>query len=154
MIGESDMARMLVVDDVAMHRHKLKQIIESEGHEVVGEATDGSQAVLKYKNLKPDLVTMDIMMGENGGIEAIKRIKEYDPNAMILVVSSIAEKDIVLDALECGAHAYVLKPFDKDKVANTLQNIGFKRIDNSDEIQKLKNRNEKTKNQLDGLVNK
>lgn len=119
------MARILIVDDIAVYRQKLKSIFENEGHEVVGQAANGLQAVMKYKELQPDLVTMDLLMDGVDGFDGIGRIRANDPEAKILVVSSVREKEKVMMALEKGAYAYIIKPFEHSKVASVLENMGF-----------------------------
>jgi len=157
MIGDFYMARVLIVDDTVIFRQKLKHILENEGHEVIGQAANGLQAAVKYKELKPDLVTMDIVMAESDGIDGIQRIKSNDPNAEILVVSSVREKEIVMHALSEGAHAYVLKPFEPVKIITTLENMGFKidqvERDRINELKRLKKINDNTSMQLSNLKN-
>jgi len=110
------MARIMIVDDALMMRMTLRRIFEKAGHEIVGEAVNGEQAILNYPQYQPDLVTMDITMPGLGGIETIKRIIASHPAANIIVVSAISQKKIVFDALQNGAKNYVSKPITEDKL--------------------------------------
>ena len=105
------MAKILVTDDAAFMRMMVKDILTKGGHEVVGEAENGKQAVDKYKELKPDLVTMDITMPEMDGIEALKAIKAEDPNANVIMCSAMGQQAMVLEAIQAGAKDFVVKPF-------------------------------------------
>lgn len=119
------MAKILVVDDIAIMRHVIKRHIEKLGHTVVAEAENGNRALHQYKLFHPDMVTMDITMpAENGvknGIDALKLIKEYDKNAKIVMVTSHGEEKLVIEALTVGAKGYVLKPVNEEKL-NTIIN--------------------------------
>ncbi|MEB3103878.1 response regulator [Ferviditalea candida] len=112
--------RVFIVEDVAFMRLMLRKILESAGHEVVGEAVDGNDAVNKYIRLKPDLVTMDIMMPFKDGIAATKAIRAMDPQAKILIVSSIGEKAMVKAAVLSGAFDFIIKPVDEVKLLNAV----------------------------------
>ncbi|MER2237444.1 MAG: response regulator, partial [Psychrobacillus sp.] len=90
------------------------------GFEVVGEAADGVQAVEKYAELKPDLVTMDITMPEMDGIEALKKIKEKDPSATIIMCSAMGQQAMVIDAIQAGAKDFIVKPFQADRVIEAI----------------------------------
>jgi two-component system, chemotaxis family, chemotaxis protein CheY len=110
------MARIMIVDDSMMMRTTLRRILEKSGHEVVGEAVNGQQAIDDYPKYQPDLVTMDITMPGLSGIEAMKCILEFDPTANIIVASALGQKHIIFEALENGAKNYVLKPITEDKL--------------------------------------
>lgn len=110
------MARILIVDDSIMMRKTLCTILQRAGHTIVAEGANGEQAVLFYTNHRPDLVTLDITMPGMGGIEAITKIREFDPNASIIVVSALGQKHVVFEALQKGAKNYVLKPITEDKL--------------------------------------
>jgi two-component system chemotaxis response regulator CheY len=112
--------KVLIVDDTAFMRMMLKTIITGKGYEVVGEAQDGIEAVEKYKELKPDIVTMDITMPRMDGIEAIKEIMKMDPDAKIIVCSAMGQKTLVIDALKLGAKDFIVKPFDADRVIEAI----------------------------------
>ncbi|MCY6369421.1 response regulator [Clostridium ganghwense] len=117
------MASILVVDDAIFMRKKLKSILESVGHEVVAEANNGSKAVSAYKTYKPDLITMDISMPNNDGIGALEQIINYDNKAKIIMISSVQEKNIIVDAVIKGAKGYILKPFSEEKIVETINEI-------------------------------
>ncbi|KIL80588.1 response regulator [Bacillus badius] len=112
--------RILVVDDAAFMRMMIKDILTKNGFEVVGEASDGAQAVEKYKELKPDLVTMDITMPEKDGISALKEIKADDPNARIIMCSAMGQQSMVIDAIQAGAKGFIVKPFQPDRVIEAI----------------------------------
>lgn len=95
--------KILIVDDAAFMRMMIKDILTKNGYEVVGEAADGLQAVEKYKELQPDLVTMDITMPEMDGITALKEIKKIDPNAKVIMCSAMGQQAMVIDAIQAGA---------------------------------------------------
>ncbi len=112
--------KILIVDDAAFMRMMLKNILTSNGFEVVGEAENGAQAVEKYKELKPDLVTMDITMPEMDGIAAVKEIMKIDPNARIVMVSAMGQQVMVIEAIQAGAKDFVVKPFQPDRVLEAI----------------------------------
>ncbi|KAF2957622.1 two-component system response regulator [Thermotoga sp. Ku-13t] len=115
--------RVLIVDDAAFMRMLLKDIITKAGYEVVGEAANGVEAVEKYKELKPDVVTMDITMPEMDGITAIKKIREFDPNAKIIVCSAMGQQTMVIEAIQAGAKDFIVKPFQHSRVIEALQKL-------------------------------
>jgi len=115
------MKKVLIVDDAAFMRAAIKTILERNGFEVVGEAADGAQAVEKYMELKPDLVTMDITMPEMDGIAALKAIKEKDPSATIIMCSAMGQQAMVIDAIQAGAKDFIVKPFQADRVVEAIQ---------------------------------
>jgi len=114
---------VLIVDDAAFMRMLLKDIVSKAGYEVAGEAVNGADAVEKYKELKPDIVTMDITMPEMNGIEAIKKIKEIDPNAKIIVCSAMGQQAMVVEAIQAGAKDFIVKPFQHGRVIEALQKV-------------------------------
>ncbi|MBS4198966.1 response regulator [Bacillus sp. FJAT-49732] len=113
--------RILIVDDAAFMRMMIKDILVKNGFEVVGEAVDGAQAVEKYNELKPDLVTMDITMPEMDGITALKEIKATDPSAKIIMCSAMGQQAMVIDAIQAGAKDFIVKPFQADRVIEAIQ---------------------------------
>lgn len=115
--------RVLIVDDAAFMRMLLKDIITKAGYEVAGEAANGVEAVEKYKELKPDVVTMDITMPEMDGITAIKKIKEIDPNAKVIVCSAMGQQAMVIEAIQAGAKDFIVKPFQHSRVIEALQKL-------------------------------
>ncbi len=115
---------VLVVDDTAFMRMTLKNQLEKNGYEVVGEGEDGAKGVELYKQLKPSLVTMDITMPNMDGITATKEILAFDPAATVIVVSAMGQKSLVIEALNAGAKDFVVKPFQPDRIAEALAKIG------------------------------
>ncbi len=116
-------ARILIADDAIFMRMMIKDILTKNGYEIVGEAGTGTEAVLKYQQLKPDLVTMDIVMPEMGGIEAVKSIIKIDPNANILMCSAMGQKALVIEAIQAGAKDFVVKPFQPSRVLEAVARI-------------------------------
>ena len=117
------MVEVLICDDAAFMRMMLKDILGKNGHEIVGEGTNGQEAVDQYKKLKPDLVTMDIVMPENTGIEAVREIVAEDSNAKVVMVSALGQNAMVKEAIEAGAKDFIVKPFQADKVIQTVENV-------------------------------
>lgn len=117
------MKKVLLVDDMAFIRLSLRQILERNGYEVVGEATNGEEAVAKYAVCSPDIVTMDITMPKMSGIDAMKAILAQDPTAKIIMVSAMGQESYIKEALVNGAKYFVLKPFKEDKVIETINKI-------------------------------
>lgn len=113
--------RILIVDDAAFMRMMIKDILTKNNFEVVGEAADGLQAIDKYMELKPDLVTMDITMPEMDGITALKAIKEKDPTAKIIMCSAMGQQVMVIDAISAGANDFIVKPFQADRVVEAIE---------------------------------
>ncbi|RBP70131.1 two-component system chemotaxis response regulator CheY [Alkalibaculum bacchi] len=112
--------RILIVDDAIFMRMKLKDILEKGGYEVVAEAQNGVEAVEKFKTENPDLVTMDITMPEMDGIAALKSIKEVNPNAKVIMCSAMGQQSMVMDAIRAGALDFIVKPFDNDRVIQSI----------------------------------
>jgi two-component system chemotaxis response regulator CheY len=117
------MARVLIADDASFMRQMIREIIEPEGHEVVGEATNGIEAVDLYNELRPDLVTMDIVMPKRSGIDAVKAILAETPTACIVMCSALGQETLVMEALQAGARDFIVKPFKPDSVISTLAKI-------------------------------
>ncbi|GBF72010.1 response regulator [Paenibacillus sp. 598K] len=113
--------RILIVDDAAFMRMMIRDILTKNGYEVVGEAQDGAQAVEKYKELKPDLITMDITMPEMDGISALKEIKKMDGNAKVIMCSAMGQQAMVIDAIQAGAKDFIVKPFQADRVIEAIK---------------------------------
>ncbi|NGQ94018.1 response regulator [Brevibacillus sp. SYP-B805] len=113
--------KVLIVDDAAFMRMMIKEILTKNGYTVVGEASDGAQAVEKYKELGPDLVTMDITMPEMDGITALKEIRKIDPNARIIMCSAMGQQAMVIDAIQAGAKDFIVKPFQADRVIEAIK---------------------------------
>lgn len=117
------MKRVLIVDDTVFMRMSLKMMLENNGFEVVGEAENGKVGVRKYKELKPDIVTMDITMPEMTGIEALKEIRNLDPKAKVIMVSALGQEPMVKEAVLNGAKTFIVKPFKEEHLIQTLSKI-------------------------------
>ena len=114
---------MLVCDDAIFMRTMISDILSQAGFEVVGEAESGVQAVEKYRQLKPDLVTMDIVMPDMGGIEAVREICKSHPEAKILMCSAMGQQALVVEAIQAGAKDFVVKPFQPSRVLEAVQRV-------------------------------
>ncbi|WP_325169601.1 response regulator [Bacillus sp. Au-Bac7] len=114
------MAKILVTDDASFMRMQIKEMVTKLGHEVVGEASNGREAIKQFIYLKPDLTIMDIVMPEMTGIEAIKEIKKYSRDAKIIICSSMGQKDKVLEALKEGAIDFIVKPFNPERFNSAI----------------------------------
>lgn len=112
--------KIMIVDDAAFMRMMIKDILTKNGYEVVAEAADGVQAIEKYKELQPDLVTMDITMPEMDGIAALKAIKEINANAKVIMCSAMGQQAMVIDAIQAGAKDFIVKPFQADRVLEAI----------------------------------
>ena len=117
------MAKVLIVDDAAFMRMMVKNILGANGHEIVGEAENGVQSLEKYAQLKPDLVTMDIVMPELDGIEATKEIIRSHPEARIIMCTAVGQQAKVLEAMKAGARGYIIKPFQAPKVLEEINKV-------------------------------
>jgi two-component system chemotaxis response regulator CheY len=116
-------AKVLVVDDAVFMRRMLSGILKQGGHEVVAEAANGRESVEQYKKSKPDVVTMDIIMPEMGGIEAVKEIVAQDKNAKILIVSAMGQQQLVVEAIQAGAKDFIVKPFEASRVLSAVDRL-------------------------------
>ena len=114
------MAEIMVVDDAAFMRVSLIKIIQKAGHRIIDEAENGQEAVAKYKEIEPDLVTMDITMPKMDGLEAVKKITEYDSNANIIMCSAMGQKALVIETIDAGARDFILKPFNERFVLKAI----------------------------------
>jgi two-component system chemotaxis response regulator CheY len=115
------MGGVLIVDDAAFMRMMLKDILLKNGFEVAGEAENGIAAVEKYRALKPSVVLMDITMPEMDGIEAVRRIKQIDPDAKIIMCSAMGQQAMVIEAVQAGAMDFVVKPFQPGRVVEAVR---------------------------------
>jgi len=115
------MARIMIVDDAAFMRMMLKDILTKNGFEIACEAVNGHDAIEKYKEEKPDLVTLDITMPEMDGLEAIKHIKEIDKNAKVIMCSAMGQQAMVIEAIQSGAKDFIVKPFQADRVIEAVK---------------------------------
>ena len=114
-------SRILIVDDEAFMRMMIRDILVKNGYEIAGEASDGVQAIEKFKELRPDLVTMDITMPEMDGIQALKEIRKIDPNAKVIMCSAMGQQAMVIDAIQAGAKDFIVKPFQADRVLEAIK---------------------------------
>jgi two-component system chemotaxis response regulator CheY len=116
-------ARVLIVDDALFMRTMLRNIFVESGFDVVGEAGNGNEALERYRALAPDLTTMDIVMPEKNGIEALKQIMAFDPGARIVMCSALGQESLIIEALEAGARDFIVKPFKPAKVVEVAQKV-------------------------------
>lgn len=114
---------ILICDDAAFMRMMVKDILTKGGYNVVGEAENGAVAVQKYAELKPDLVTMDITMPEMDGIQALKKIRESDASAVVVMCSAMGQQAMVIEAIQSGAKDFIVKPFQADRVLEAVKKI-------------------------------
>jgi two-component system chemotaxis response regulator CheY len=115
------MARVLVVDDAAFMRKVVGDALAQGGHEVVGEAGDGRQAVECFRQLRPEVTTLDITMPEKDGLQALREIVSLDPSARVIMCSALGQESKVLEAIKSGAKDLVVKPFQPDRVLEAVQ---------------------------------
>jgi len=113
--------RVMVVDDSFFARKILKDILNKNGYEVIGEAENGQVAISKYSELNPDLVTMDMTMPEVDGMAALKSILAIDQDARIIMISAMGQRTIVSEALVAGAKCFVVKPYNSETVINAVE---------------------------------
>lgn len=114
---------VLIVDDADFMRDILREIVQDLGWAVAGEAADGAQAIAMYRQQRPDLVLLDITMPGMDGNEALKAILEPDPEARVVMITALGQKEQVLAAIKAGARDFVIKPFDTERVAATLTRL-------------------------------
>ena len=117
------MSRILIVDDSRTSRKILRSILEDAGHEVVGEAMDGQDGVNKYKDFRPDLVTLDITMPVMDGLEALKCIREIHAEAKVIMVTAAGQQNKMIDAIKLGASEFVTKPFEPDEIVKLVNKL-------------------------------
>lgn len=115
--------RILIADDALFMRVTLKAILQSNGFTVVGEATNGEEAAQLYDELRPDLVTMDITMPICDGVTAVGKIKKMDPDAKVIMVSAMGQKDFILSAITAGAKDFIVKPFQPDSIVEKINRL-------------------------------
>ena len=118
------MKRLLVVDDALFMRKILCGVAAEAGWEVVGEAANGAEAVSLYREYRPDLVTMDLVMPEMGGLEALRQIRAIDPQARVIVVTALDQKQALMDSIREGAMDFIVKPFERERVLALLSKLG------------------------------
>jgi len=112
---------VLIVDDVPFVRKTLAEILSAAHYQVVGEASDGAEAVNQYLKLKPDFVTMDIVMPQLSGIDATRKIMKINKDARVIIISAMGQENLVMEAINVGAKDYILKPFSADDVLRTVE---------------------------------
>ncbi|WP_027625847.1 response regulator [Clostridium lundense] len=117
------MAKVLIVDDAAFMRMMIKDILEKNGFEVIGEANNGLKAVELYKKERPDVVTMDITMPDMDGLQAVKEIRSIDSTAKIIMCSAMGQQTMVMDAIKAGAKDFIVKPFQPDRVLEAIKKV-------------------------------
>ncbi len=115
--------KILICDDAAFMRMMIKDILTKNGYEVAGEAENGQKAVEKYNETKPDLVLMDITMPEMDGIQALKAIKGNDPSASVIMCSAMGQQAMVIEAIQSGAKAFIVKPFQAERVLEAVKKV-------------------------------
>ncbi|MBP3949604.1 response regulator [Bacillus suaedae] len=117
------MASVLIVDDAAFMRMMIKDILSKNGFEIAGEAANGAEAIEKFKEVSPDLVTMDITMPEMDGIQALKEIRKIDSGAKVIMCSAMGQQSMVIDAIQSGAKDFIVKPFQADRVLEAIKKV-------------------------------
>ena len=117
------MGRLLVVDDAMIMRKLIRDVAVEAGWEVAGEASDGAEAVALYEKLRPDLVTMDLVMPIMGGNEALRRIRAADPDARVVVVTALDQKQTLTESIRDGALDFIVKPFDRERIIGFLRKV-------------------------------
>ena len=115
--------KIMIVDDASFMRMVLKDMLIKNGHDVIAEATNGKEAFDRYREYKPDLVTMDITMPDVDGIEGVKLIKGFDPNAKIIMCSAMGQESMVKDAVIAGARDFIVKPFKEDRIVAAITKL-------------------------------
>jgi two-component system chemotaxis response regulator CheY len=114
------MARILVVDDAAFMRKMVSDTLTKGGHDVVGEAGNGNEAVIRFRELKPELMTLDITMPEKDGLTALREIIAIDPDARVIMCSALGQESKVLESIKAGARDFVVKPFQAERVLEAV----------------------------------
>jgi len=115
------MPSVLIADDAAFMRMMIKNILTDAGYEIVGEAENGTVAVSKYRELKPDLTTMDITMPEMDGLAALREIRVQDPEARVVMCSAMGQQSMVIESIQAGARDFIVKPFQPERVLEAVQ---------------------------------
>lgn len=117
------MKKLLIVDDASVVRLMIRKVLKESDYTVVGEAKNGKEALEKYKDLNPDVVTMDLVMPVVDGIQATSDIVSFDKDAKVIIVSGIDQREMLMRAIEAGASSYIVKPFEADRVIATLNEV-------------------------------
>lgn len=116
------MAKILIVDDAEFLRMRISKMLVGDGYEVI-EAENGAIAVEKFKEVKPDVVLMDITMPEMDGLTALKQIRSLDPKARVVMLTALGQESVVLEAIKAGARDFVVKPFERERVLNAINKL-------------------------------
>lgn len=114
------MPSVLIADDAAFMRMMIKNILAEAGYEILGEAENGAVAVAKYKELNPDLTTMDITMPEMDGLQALKEIRSHNPAARVVMCSAMGQQSMVIESIQAGAKDFIVKPFQPERVLEAI----------------------------------
>ena len=117
------MASVLIVDDTLFMRASIKQMLEANGHSVAGEASNGVEAIERFAAVKPDVILMDITMPDMDGLEALRRIKEIDKNAKVVMCTAMGQQAMVAKAVELGAQQFIVKPFQTDRLLAAIDSV-------------------------------
>jgi two-component system chemotaxis response regulator CheY len=117
------MKNVLIVDDAAFMRLSLKTMLTKNGYNVIGEAENGEIGVKRYKELSPDIVTMDITMPQMSGIDALKEIKKFNSNAVVIMISAMGQENMVKDAVISGAKGFIVKPFKEEIILKAFSKV-------------------------------
>lgn len=119
----ADTVKILIVDDSRTSKRILRNLLESQGYTVIAEAENGEDGFIKYKELHPDLVTMDITMPKMDGIESLTLIKKFDPQAKVVMITAAGQKEKMVEALKRGADEFITKPFDQEEVSSIIKRL-------------------------------
>lgn len=117
------MAKILLIDDSKMSRKMLRTILEGMGHEIVGEAADGVEGLSLYKELHPDITTMDITVPQKDGIACLKEIKEFDADAKVIMITAAGQSSKLMEALKLGAKEFICKPYEPEQIINAIKEV-------------------------------
>lgn len=120
------MTKVLIIDDAAFMRLSLREMLERNGFEIVGEAENGAMGVAKYSETNPDIVTMDVTMPKMDGVQTLKLIKQIDPEARVVMVTAMGQEGIVKEAVINGAKSFIVKPFKEERLVETLNKVMLK----------------------------
>ena len=117
------MARIMIVDDAEFMRMVIRDILVKQGHEVAAEVADGECAIQKYQEVKPDLVLMDIILPDMEGTKTLQKLLDLDPEAKVVMCSSLGQKAVVMESIKIGAKDFIVKPFEPDKVLEVVKKV-------------------------------
>jgi two-component system chemotaxis response regulator CheY len=118
------MKRLLIVDDALIMRKLIRGVAESAGWQIVAEAGDGKEAVELYRSLRPDLVTLDLVMPVMGGLDALKEIRAEDPEARVIIITALDQKETLAASINAGAMDFIVKPFQREQMLGMLTKLG------------------------------